>query len=97
MYLPPALSELRDCSIHCLSSSQIDLCMFSFSDVHSANNMRVRVSQENKIFDLTLPTLITFVPRSKKFKKNIFGLYIATGFDGLGGIRMESEKSEFFF
>ncbi len=29
----------------------------------------LRVSWENKIFDLTLPNLITLVPRSKKVKK----------------------------
>ena len=40
-------------------------------NVHCSHHISpmVRVSQENKIFDLTLPTLITFVPRSKKVKK----------------------------
>ncbi len=42
----------------------------------------VRVSWENKIFDLTLPTLTTFVPRFKK-AQTILGDF--------------TEKSEIFF
>ncbi len=35
----------------------------------------IRVSQENKTFDLKVPALITFVPRSKKVKKEFWGFF----------------------
>ncbi len=51
---------LDDVSVNVLSSK----CS------HDVHNMSIKVSWENKVFDLALPDLIAFVPRSKRSKKS---------------------------
>ncbi len=60
-----------------------------------SNWLKYRVSQESKIFDLTVPTLITFVPRSKKIS-GFFQVRPDTPQPFEACHYMKSEKSEFF-